>query len=500
MGDLRKQGISNSIIIYLGVILGYINVVLLFPKFFTQDQFGLTRVLLTVAQLIGLLGQFGFNNVTIKYFPYFKENGHQKTGFFLLVLLVPFIGFLVVSGLVIAIKPLIVDWYAEKSGLFVQNFYWVFPLAFFLIFFNALREFTRALYQTILPVVFRDIIIRLLIMAFILLTIFQVIDFQAFLYLFVLAHAVPIIGYFIYFYWIDLFSFKPKLDFINFKLLKEMFTYGFFSLGNRFSGILSSRVDILMLASYVGTGGVAIYTIAFYIGNVVLIPSKGLKQIGAPKIADAFANNRQKEVESIYEKSALNQLIVGSFVFLIIWASITPILQVINPDYLEGKYVVFFIGFGKLINMATGLSNLLLLHSRYFRSNLYFSLLLLGFTVLFNFLLIPKLQIVGAAIGTASALLIVNGLKITFIWIKMGYHPFSLGMLKVILIIAATGFIAYFLPEIAIQGWKGIWDNLLTIIYRSILLAGIFGLGILLLKPSEDIHEMLVKAKQRILG
>ena len=49
MGIVKKQGIQSGIIIYLGFLLGALNVLYFFPRFFTPEGFGLTRVLLAAA-------------------------------------------------------------------------------------------------------------------------------------------------------------------------------------------------------------------------------------------------------------------------------------------------------------------------------------------------------------------------------------------------------------------------------------------------------------------
>lgn len=499
MPEIRKQGISNSLIIYVGVVIGYINVVLLFPRFFSQAEFGLTRLLLTVSQILALLSLVGFNNVTLKYFPYFKKNPNYQSGFFVFALLIPLAGFIVTSGLFLLLKPWVIESYSDNSALFVEYYNWVFPFTFVLIFFNALREFSRSLYQAVLPIIFKEIVIRLGITVSILLTTFQIINFQSFLYFFILAHAIPFLGYMIYFYNINLFTFRPRFSFLNLALFKEMLIYGFYTVGNRFSGMLSRRVDILMLGALTGIKDVAVYTIAFFIGNVVVIPSQGLRQIAAPKVANAFANNFSHEINAIFKKSALNQLMAGGLVFVVIWSNIQPILEIINPDYLRAEFVVLFIGLAKLTGVSTGVSDQVIMHSQYFRKNLGFITLLLALTVIFNLLFIPVFQIVGAAMGTALAILIVNIVKTGFIYQKLGYHPFSIKMLTLLGLIGLIFMIGEFLPVVSLAEVKPLWNNLLTIVYRSLVLTAIFGLGVLILKPSEDVEDIIKKMKKKYL-
>ncbi|MBA3757097.1 MAG: hypothetical protein H0X02_13130 [Nitrosomonas sp.] len=51
MGLLRRQSIKSSIATYIGIAIGYVNLILLFPKFLLPDQLGLTRVMISMAAI-----------------------------------------------------------------------------------------------------------------------------------------------------------------------------------------------------------------------------------------------------------------------------------------------------------------------------------------------------------------------------------------------------------------------------------------------------------------
>ena len=55
MATIRKQSIYSSIYIYAGFAIGAFNVLFLFPKFFTPEEFGLTRILMDIAFILSFL-------------------------------------------------------------------------------------------------------------------------------------------------------------------------------------------------------------------------------------------------------------------------------------------------------------------------------------------------------------------------------------------------------------------------------------------------------------
>jgi hypothetical protein len=55
MTTIRKQSIYSSIFIYIGFAIGAFNVLYLFPKYFTKEEFGLTRILVDIALILSTL-------------------------------------------------------------------------------------------------------------------------------------------------------------------------------------------------------------------------------------------------------------------------------------------------------------------------------------------------------------------------------------------------------------------------------------------------------------
>ena len=49
MGIIIRQGIKGTIVSYLGTLLGYVNMLILFPLIFSTEEIGLYRILLDAA-------------------------------------------------------------------------------------------------------------------------------------------------------------------------------------------------------------------------------------------------------------------------------------------------------------------------------------------------------------------------------------------------------------------------------------------------------------------
>jgi O-antigen/teichoic acid export membrane protein len=498
MGVIKQQSIKNAFVIYSGLGLGYLNVVVLFPKFFTPEEFGLTRLLLSFANIMTVVSHFGFTNVAVRYFPYFRDYSNNHQGFLFWLLVVPLGGFLLFSGGLWLFKPLILGSYKANNALFVEHFFWILPLTLFLLYFKVLFSYSKALFQTVVPLFFKEVGIRLLITLAILLTVLGQISFEEFLALFVLMYSLLAIGMVFYLSYIGELALRPHLQGLSLSYFKSMFKYGFFTQATMVSSLLNRQVDILMLGAMVGGKAVGIYTMAFYLCNVVTIPQRGIKNISSAVIANAFARNDLSQIRELYQRSALNQMLVGAFIFMVIWFNVEDILYIVNPEYVKGVYVVLFVGLAKVFAMATGVNNQILKNSSYYKYSLLFILNLLLLTVVFNLIFIPQLGIVGAALGTTLAPVLNNLLKSGLIWYKLAVHPLSFNQLWLLLIIGIVAVVGFVLPDLVEPVNQ--FYRLTNIACKSAALAVLYGGLILLIRPSEDVWESVVKAKARFLG
>ena len=137
-----------------------------------------------------------------------------------------------------------------------------------------------------------------------------------------------------------------------------------------------------MIEYYIDLKHVAFYTLAFFMCSVIRVPERSISLIASPLVAKYFEKKDYDNIQSIYSKSSINLLIIGGIIFLCVLLNIDDILNLLPDKFSKGKYVVLLIGITQLINLSGGLHNLILLHSPYFKSIVYFNFS--SFTYFFN--------------------------------------------------------------------------------------------------------------------
>jgi O-antigen/teichoic acid export membrane protein len=144
---------------------------------------------------------------------------------------------------------------------------------------------------------------------------------------------------------------------------------------------------------------------------------------------------------------------------------------------------------GRFVDSATGLNTELLSVSKYYKFNFFITLVLLALTVIFNYILIPRYGIYGAAWANTIAFASFNIGKFLFIWLKMKHQPFT-GKSPIIILAAIPATLAgYLIPHIQ--------NPFADTFVRSGIILILFGSAVYLLKASEEFNQMIKTLKEK---
>ncbi len=481
MGIIVKQSIKGTIYLYLGVLLGFVTTAILFPRIYSTAEVGLLKIIVAYSTLIAQFGTLGINGATIRLFPFFKTDDKRHHGFLPLALTVGMVGFLISAILLLLFKQLLVDVSLEKSTLLVEYIPLLIVLVFFQLFFSILDIYYSALMNSVHGTFLREVFQRILIVLMIGLYYVGVLSFHTFVYSYVAAISVPTLFIMVTLLREGHFSLQFDLKFLDKDLLRSVGAISLFSILNGFSVIMIQNVDLMMVNKMLGLDAAGIYAICFFFGVVVSLPARSIYKIANVTAAEAWKNADMKMLRDIYEKSCLTLFIIGTYLFLGIWLNIHNILQILGPSYLPGKWVIFFIGLGCLMDMATGANSSLMGTSKYYKIQSYLLLVLVVVLVALNLLLIPLYGLNGAAISSAAALGLLNLLRYLFLYLKYDLQPYNLRFVSVLLIGSVAYFSASALP---------VWFNFVVdLMVRSSLFSLLFLLPVYFLRVSKDLNK-----------
>ena len=476
MGIVRNQSIKNSISFYIGMAFGAINTVIIYPNVFKDnpEYFGLIQILLAYAIVVSTCTTLGIPKTFVRFFPAIKNKGQL----YFLSFITPFLGFLFASISYFMFKEQLFE-LLNATDLLKDNFFYILLLVFFIGFYDVLTSISRSFLSAATPIFINEVFLKFYSMSVLLLHWYGYVDFTAFL-------KIYLFGYFLKFAILlviqllnNRFFFSISLKNLN---LKEMFRYGLYVLVGGASIMLVTRLDMMMIGSLLDLKQVAYYTVAFFIGNAIMVPGKSISAISIPLIAKAWEEKDLDQIQIIYSKSSINQLIIGGAFFLCIWLNIDEVFSLLPVKFQAGKWVVFYIGLSQLFNITTGVNGVIIVNSKYYRYDFYTNLFLVFVTIITNYFLIQEYGIDGAAMATALSVFLFNFIRLTLIKVKMNMQPFSLKTFYTVLLLIMIYLCCSFLPNSSYA--------FLDIIWRSLTVVLIFMSAVLYFNLSEDITSL----------
>ncbi len=492
MGIVRKQSILSSIFIYIGFVIGAINILILFPKYFSTEEIGLTRIILDVSLLFATACTFGSVPITIKFFPFyntFLPGKKNDLPFYTLLLCV--VGILLMLLILPNFEAAIIRKFGARSPLFVDYFYLVYPFTVCMVFFYLFEAYAWSLKKTVLSNALKEFAFRLLTTVLILLFITNVIDFSKFINLYSYIFAIPVLIFIISFTKDGNFPIQPNPSHVTRRLLGKMIPFASFIFGGSILNIIARTNDTIIIASQSdgGLSDAAVFTIATYLVTVMEVPQRSLVSITTPVIADAWRRRDLLSIDRLYKKTSLNLLIVGLGIFGLVLINIDDAIVFLGSDYSLLGGIVLISGIAKLVDLATGLNTQILLLSKFWKLEFFTNMLLVALSIPLNYWLTKKYNSMGPAYGNLIALTVFNAIRFILIYKKFGMQPFSKRNIWTILIGLITFSAVFFIP---------FTENIfINVIIRSLLFVFIYGFLILKFKISPDIDGLVELAKSK---
>ena len=408
MGVIAKQSIRGTIVTYLGIAVGVVTTFFVLTRFLTTEEIGLARVLIDAATLFIGLAQLGTNASIIRFYPYFKEkDSHEDHGFFFWALVVPFIGFLIFAVVYWACRVPLGEWFGEKSPLFVNYYYFVLPLAFFMLYQTICESTCNVLMHIVVPRAVRELIVRVGLLAIYLLYAFGILSLDGLVISICLNYAIAALINLAYFFSLQRISLRPDWSFLrtNKDLVRRYLTYTGFLIISALTSVLAPTLSTFFVTAKMGLDSTGIFAIATYMAALVSVPNRSVAAIASPQLARAIKEQNREECSHLIGQVTRNMLLIGGFILLTIWINIDLIFHILpnGTTFAQAKNVVLILGVSQLVLATFSICLSALNYSRFYAFSLLLSLILTVSALLFNNYLIPRYGMDGAAMSNLFA-------------------------------------------------------------------------------------------------
>ena len=494
MGVIARQSIKGAIANYIGVAIGFFVSFFVLTRYLTQEEVGLTRVMVDAAMLFSSLASLGANASIVRFFPHFRD-GSRHHGVFGWSVLLPLAGFLLFALFFLLFRQPLLDAYSANAPLLADYFHLVPMLTFFALYTTVFETNASVLMRITVPKLVREVGIRLFNLAAYLLYGYRLISLDTFVYLFCGSYALAMLLNIYYLLKINRFDFsifRVDLRFLTRERVHEVLRYSLFMTAAVLAGNIP-LLNSLFLGAKAGLALTGVYTIASYVANVVEVPYRSLGAISRPVVAAAVKEERWDEVSRLTRQVSLHQLLVSTLIFTLIWVNVDALFAVIpnGDDYAAGAVVVFVLGLAKVVNSSLSIGTDVLNYSRLYSRSLLLIALLTAAAIGFNQLLIPLMGIGGAATATLCAYGLYFLLLLAYLWWRLRVSLFSAAQLKVValaLLLLALGW--------AWGRWLAPWLGLHVVLdaaLKTLLLAAVALVVVYKWRISQSVNDLLKK-------
>ena len=433
MGIIQKQGIKSSYFIFLGFLIGAVNLLVLFPMFFSKVDQGLVRAMIDIGATLSVFCTLGTLPVVYKFYPFYNHYlGNKKNELPFITLMINLIGF----GLLLLIGWQQKDFIIRKLGKspsLATYFNYVYPYTFFILIFYWLESFAWGLQKGVLTNFLRETAVRVLTTILIIAFGINWIDIETFLGLFSCIYAVPVAILLYNLTQSGNWSLRSiKVSSVTKRLKGRMISFALFVFAGQFFNLLARTNDTFLIIGLRGLSDAGIFAIATYVSAILEIPQRSLNAISIPVLAESWRKKDIVNIKNIYNKSVSNLLAIGLLLFGLIWLNIENLVSFLNwiSNKQSGGYdalipLIFIMGLAKLIELGTGVNGQIIGTSSYWKFDFFTNLFYVLISIPLNYFLIKTYNLEGLAYSNLIGAVLYNSIRFGFLYRKFKLQPYT---------------------------------------------------------------------------
>ena len=287
---------------------------------------------------------------------------------------------------------MLIDKIFNNSPQLLRYYYWSFLFGFGYTIYMVLEAYAWQQRKAVLSNLLREVIFRLLTTVLILLTIASVIkSFSVFIGLYAFTYLMLVVFFLIYFKRKGLLQLTLKKSVVTKKFFDKILILMSFVWGGSLVYNLSSVFDTIVIAAVMpnGMAQAAIFSVAQNISSIMQAPQRAIVSSAIGPLSQAWKEKDYKKINTIYHRSSINQLLFACALFCLIWLNFNDGIATlhIQADYNAARWIFFYLGIAKIIDMGTGANAQIIGTSSFWRFEFVSGLILLGLTLPLTYVL-----------------------------------------------------------------------------------------------------------------
>jgi O-antigen/teichoic acid export membrane protein len=378
---------------------------------------GSFEVVISLTRWLSLISLFGLHQTIVQFTASrrVKEEWNSIVNIFIESFILVFIGTILFSMALYAFKPLVFRYLFEGNSS-DELLLLVCLLTVFMGLANYLASFSRGLKMMFIDQVFKTLIFPV----FTLLSALFILWFtkNKFTVISIYFLASYLIGGLIALYtiWLVIFLFRKIKVFERVKNFTELFRYSYPIWINSILTASRSQFTRLFIPVFSTTYDLGIFSASYTVAFIVSFILTSFTPISQTLFAEFYGSNNYEGISRVYRNVILvTSYFVFSFFGIILVFGKTILGMLFGKEFETGYWILIMLMISESVDAISGpAGNLLLMTGKQVQST---RILAIGFAalVLICVFTIPYIGALGAAIGAAVSMIIINGLRVLFI-------------------------------------------------------------------------------------
>ena len=456
----------------------------------TRSEYGVFSIGSVLLNFFVIASCLGLHVGATRYIAYYrgKEDYGKVRGIIFSAAQLSFIASLICFLIFFFSSDLLASLFHLEQNAVLKIFAVAVPFA---VIIEILASFFRGFDRVQEKVYFRDVLMNILKLLFIVSVIILGYSFVELVYAYVLSIVVASLIFTVYT--------VKKLPVRGYRkpVSKELLLFSLPLFVTNVIGMIILQMDTLMLGYFKTTAIVGLYNTAHPLAQLIQVFLLSLVFIYIPITSQLYSRGLIDEMRRNYKILTKWIFSITFPLFLIIFLFPGAVLNFLfGPSYAQADTALALriLAIGMFIHVFLGPNAATLIVIGRTKLNLIDNMIGAITNVLLNVFLIPMIGIVGAAIASAISLTVINVLKSAQIFHSHKIHPFTANYLKPVVTSTVLVSIVYVLVT---------WSHAITfwmLIALCFLFFLIYGLSMLITKSFDDEDMMMLLELERMTG
>jgi len=417
--EILKGGAVNfltkAITVFIGILFSFI-----ITNYYGAEEMGVFSIVNSYFTIAIIVSMMGLHTAILRFIPEQIVKYSLQSAFKLFIQVFKLVFFM---SVIVAITACFLSDFIAVQIFENKNLVFVFSIAAFFIVIQALGKLSHETIRALKNIKIYGLLeVSVAVFKITLLGILTYFFYQEYnsVYTLFASFVFLFIGalYFVF----SLFSKKKYVEAtVKISSNKEIITVAFPMFLTGVMSVVISQTDIVMLGAMSNVTEVGIYAIAVKLAFLTSFILTSINSIATPKFSELFHAGKMEALTSIAQKSSKLVFWISAPIMIVFIFFGEFLLSIFGDEFVKGYPVLILLALGKFVNgIAGSVGSFLNMtgHQKVFNRIVIIG----GLTnILFNFILIPKYGIIGAAIASMLSIILWNLLASLYIKYKFGF-------------------------------------------------------------------------------